>query len=160
LRRLAPQVASVAVNANRQLDDYARFAVPVWPDTLADRPGPLAGMLAGLARCATPFLATVPCDSPRFPLDLVARLGAAFDADDVDIAIAATPHEHGARLESVFCLMRVEVRASLEAFLARGERKVEAWARAQRLRTVVFDDATAFFNVNTPADLRRLAADE
>ena len=61
---------------------------------------------------------------------------------------------------SVRRLMRVDVRASLEAFLARGERKVEAWARGLRLRSVVFDDATAFFNVNTPADLRRLAADD
>ena len=156
MRRLAPQVAFVAVNANRQLEDYARFAAPVWPDTVGGRPGPLAGMLAGLARCTTPFLATVPCDSPRFPLDLVERLGRAFDAD-IDIAIAETSHEDGARLESVFCLMRVGVRASLEDFLARGERKVEAWARALRLRTVAFDDATAFFNINTPADLQEPA---
>jgi molybdopterin-guanine dinucleotide biosynthesis protein A len=30
-------------------------------------------MLVGLGRCETPYLAIVPCDAPRFPLDLVER---------------------------------------------------------------------------------------
>ena len=77
LQRLAPQVGAIMVNANRNLGDYAALGVPVWPDELADYPGPLAGLAAGLAHCHTPYLASVPCDSPHFPTDLVARLAQA-----------------------------------------------------------------------------------
>jgi len=85
LDRLGPQVGGLMINANRHLDAYAAFGVPVWPDTLADYPGPLAG----LAHCPTPDLASVPCDSPLFPTDLVARLAAALAADAAQIAVAA-----------------------------------------------------------------------
>ena len=62
--RLAPQVGEVMINANRNLSAYESMGAAVWPDALSDYPGPLAGFLAGLEHCATPFLATVPCDSP------------------------------------------------------------------------------------------------
>ena len=76
LLRLAPQVGEMMINANRNLAAYESMGVPVWPDALPDYPGPLAGFLAGLERCETPYLVTVPCDSPLFPDDLVARLAA------------------------------------------------------------------------------------
>ena len=63
------------VNANRNLAAYESFGVPVWPDGLADYAGPLAGFLTGLERCETPYLLTVPCDTPLFPLDLAAPPG-------------------------------------------------------------------------------------
>lgn len=156
-RRLAPQVGAVGLNANRNLEAYAALGLPVWPDTLPDQPGPLAGFLAGLAHCATPYLATVPCDCPRFPLDLVARLARAFDADGaVEIAMAATPDRNGTRAEPVFCLLRAGLRDSIEAYLQNGQRKVESWAASRRCVRVTFDDDAAFFNVNTPADLQQL----
>ena len=74
LRRLQPQVAGVAVNANRNLPAYEAFDAPVWPDGLADYPGPLAGFLSGLSHCPTPWLLTIPCDTPRFPTDLAERM--------------------------------------------------------------------------------------
>ncbi|MDO5625931.1 MAG: molybdenum cofactor guanylyltransferase, partial [Pseudomonadota bacterium] len=76
LRRLQQQTlppAAVMVNANRNLAVYASFGAPVWPDTLADFAGPLAGFLTGLERCETPLLLTLPCDVPRFPLSLCER---------------------------------------------------------------------------------------
>ena len=67
LLRLQPQVGEVMINANRNLGAYESMGVPVWPDAQADFPGPLAGVLAGLERCETPYLVTVPCDTPNFP---------------------------------------------------------------------------------------------
>jgi molybdopterin-guanine dinucleotide biosynthesis protein A len=130
--------------------------VPVWPDDVADRPGPLAGFLAGLAHCATPYLATVPCDCPLFPLDLVERLGSALADDRVDIALAATPSPTGPRAEPVFALLRASLGADLAAFLKEGGRKVEVWARRQRCELVEFAETEAFFNINTPGDLQAL----
>ena len=75
--RLAPQVGPTALSANRHLADYQALGVPVWPDTLPDQPGPLAGLLTGMTHAQTPWLASVPCDCPDFPADLVARLAAA-----------------------------------------------------------------------------------
>ncbi|MCU0925295.1 MAG: molybdenum cofactor guanylyltransferase [Hydrogenophaga sp.] len=67
-------VGELMVNANRNLAAYEAFGHPVWPDTLPDYAGPLAGFLTGLSHCETPYLLTVPCDSPLFPLDLASRL--------------------------------------------------------------------------------------
>ena len=156
LLRLAPQVGEVMINANRNLAAYESMGAPVWPDALPDQPGPLAGFLTGLERCATPFLATVPCDSPRFPEDLVARLADRLDADDAELAMAATREGGELRLQPVFCLMRATVLESLVLFTANGQRKIDAWTATLKSVAVAFDDADAFVNANTVAELRQL----
>lgn len=160
LLRLQPQVGALMINANRNLSAYESMGVPVWPDAMAGGaesfPGPLAGFLAGLERCETPYLVTVPCDTPNFPTDLVARLAQALAAEDAEVAIAATREAGELRLQPVFCLMRAELMESLVAFTASGRRKIDRWTGQHRCATVEFDDADAFFNANTPDELRRL----
>ena len=159
--RLQPQVGGMMVNANRNLSAYEAFGAPVWPDVLADYAGPLAGFLTGLERCETPWLVTVPCDTPMFPTDLVARLALAAAADDAEIAMAAAPEEDGQlRPQPVFCLLRVELLESLVRFTHDGGRKIDAWTARHRTAIVPFDaagdDARAFFNANTLAELHQL----
>ncbi|WP_229425210.1 gephyrin-like molybdotransferase Glp [Massilia sp. Se16.2.3] len=91
LERLGAQVGSVAINANQNLDTYAALGVPVWPDELPGFAGPLAGMAVGMRHCGTPYLLTAPCDSPFLPPDLAARLLAALEAQDADLAFAVVP---------------------------------------------------------------------
>ena len=168
LQRLQPQVGQVAVNANRHLPDYQAMGVPVWPDELADYPGPLAGFLTGLLHCSTPCLLTVPCDAPRFPADLAERLLTALNQDQSEIAMACGIEasdlaasdfdKRPLKLQPVFGLMRVSVLPSLRQFLAQGERKVEHWAQTCHISYVNFDqphdDPLAFFNANTLDELR------
>lgn len=159
--RLALQVGEMMVNANRNLAAYESFGVPVWPDVMPDFPGPLAGLMTGLERCETAWLATVPCDSPDFPEDLVARLAAAAVREDAEIAVAACPDaERGGamRPQPVFMLVRADLSESLVRFLHEGERKVDRWTARHRTVVVPFDDAAAFFNANTPEELRALQA--
>ena len=156
LLRLSPQVGEVMINANRNLAAYESMGAPVWPDALPDYPGPLAGFLAGLEHCATPYLATVPCDSPHFPEHLVARLAERLDGENAEIAIAATREDGELRLQPVFCLMKATVMESLVAFTGRGQRKIDAWTATLRQVAVEFDDASAFVNANTLAELRGL----
>ncbi len=169
LLRLQLQVGSAMVNANRNLGAYESMGVPVWPDTQTDFAGPLAGMLVGLEHCETPWLVTVPCDTPNFPLDLVERLAAAAQAEGADIAMAATrepAQEAGAnadaqaqpmvQVQPVFCLLKASLLESLQAFLDNGQRKIDRWTAQHRCATVVFDDSAAFFNANTVEELRRL----
>ena len=156
LLRLSPQVGEVMINANRNLAAYESMGAPVWPDALPDYPGPLAGFLAGLEHCATPYLATVPCDSPQFPEDLVARLAERLDMESAEIAIAATREDGELRLQPVFCLMNATVVESLIRFTGTGQRKIDAWTATLRHVAVEFDDARAFINANTVAELRGL----
>lgn len=175
LMRLQLQVGPTLINANRNMAAYASLGVPVWPDTLADYPGPLAGFLAGLAHCQTPWLLTVPCDTPLFPLDLAARLAAAATQKGTDMAVASAPEAYGSgdstnphvtvlRLQPVFCLLRVSLLPSLREFIDNGGRKMGAWVAQHPCAIVPFnlpgDEPRAFFNANTLADLRQLAYSE
>ena len=156
LLRLAPQVGSVLINANRNLGAYEAMGVPVWPDSLADYAGPLAGFLTGLERCETPYLATVPCDSPLFPTDLVARLAGALEAADAEIAMAATTENGVRQVQPVFCLLRSGLVESLLAYTQSGQRKIDRWTALHRCVEVPFDDPQAFANANTADELREL----
>ena len=156
LMRLAPQVGVMMVNANRNLAAYESLGAPVWPDTLPDHAGPLAGFLTGLEHCGTDYLVTVPCDTPDFPTDLVARLAQSLQAQDAEIAMACTLAGGVRQVQPVFCLMRAELLESLVRFTQGGQRKIDRWTALHRCALVEFDDAQAFFNANTPAELQQL----
>ncbi len=156
LLRLQPQVGQLMINANRNLATYEAMGAPVWPDPLPDFPGPLAGLLAGLRHCNTPYLLTVPCDTPHFPADLAQRLAQALCDQQADVAMAATLEDGQTRAQPVFALVRKSLLESLAAYLDRGERKIAVWMRQHRCVEVPFDDGAAFFNANTLADLQQL----
>ena len=160
LLRLGGQVGSLMINANRNLGAYESMGVPVWPDTLADYAGPLAGFLTGLEHCETPYLDTVPGDSPNFPDDLVQRLAQALSAEDAEIAMAASYEMQGdesrLQVQPVFCLMKSELIESLVRFTQSGQRKIDKWTALHRCVLVPFDDGQAFANANTLEELQQL----
>ena len=163
--QIGGSVGQFMINANRNLAASESFGAAVWPDVLVDYAGPLAGFLTGLERCETPYLVTVPCDTPRLPIDLVPRLVRALQDQDAEIAMAAAP-EAGAegqlqlRPQPVFCLLRVSLLDSLVAFTHEGGRKIDAWTARHNTVLTPFDlpgdDPRAFFNANTLAELREL----
>lgn len=155
--------AECLINANRNLAAYEAFGVPVWPDPLPDYAGPLAGFLAGMERAETPYLLTVPCDTPLFPLDLLQRMARAFDPNSTDLVMACAPEEDGElRPQPVFCLINVMLLESLVAFTQAGGRKIDRWTAQHRVTLVPFDlpgdDPRAFFNANTLDELQSLQA--
>lgn len=161
LQRLGPQVGQTLLNANRNLAVYRTWGLPVLTDSPPpghnkeappDFSGPLAGFLAGLDVCTTPYLLTAPCDSPLFPRDLAERLGAGLLAAQARIALPRA----GGRLQPVFCLMAASLRDDLRAFIQAGGRKIDVWTAQHPMAIVEFDDAHAFENINTQDDLQRL----
>lgn len=162
LLRLQQQVGSAMINANRNLGAYESFGVPVWPDVLPDYAGPLAGFLTGLERCETPYLVSVPCDTPAFPEDLVERLARGLQAEDAELAMPRTPPDpdgdaaDAPQLQPVFCLMKSSLLESLVRFTQDGGRKIDRWSAQHRCAVVDFPDARAFFNANTLAELKAL----
>ncbi|MBP8286216.1 MAG: molybdenum cofactor guanylyltransferase MobA [Rhodoferax sp.] len=163
--RQSNSVGQYMINANRNLDDYQSMGVAVWPDSLTDFPGPLAGFLTGLTHCNTPYLLTVPCDTPLMPLDLATRLAEAMCTESADLAMAVAPEldTDGSlqlRPQPVFCLLKTSLADSLATYMAGGGRKVRGWTDLHRTTLVAFDragdDAMAFYNANTLAELQQL----
>lgn len=146
---------AVLISANRHLEHYAAFGFPVVPDATADFQGPLAGLLSGLNGSSTPYLMTVPCDSPEITGPLLARLVSTMMAQDAEIAVA---HD-GQRLHPMFMLVKREVGADLKQFLDSGERKVALWLARHRLAITDYRDRPEMFiNINSPEDLADLQA--
>ena len=151
LERFAPQVSEVLINANQNLERYAAFGRRLIPDAIEGFAGPLAGLHRGLTEAPHERVATVPCDSPFLPHDLVARLNAALELEHAEIAVART----GEQPHPVFCLCRKQVLPGLTEFLAAGGRKIDAWYAKLKVVEVPFDDQPgAFSNINTEEELR------
>lgn len=149
LERLRPQVQEVLINANQNIETYAACGHRVVPDDIGGFAGPLAGLHAGMKAVAHDLIVTVPCDSPFLPGDLVCRLESALGKSD--LAVAKT----GEQAHPVFALVKRHCLESLEAFLAQGGRKIDAWYASLEVIEVSFDDeAEAFRNINTPEELK------
>ncbi|HVF63334.1 MAG TPA: molybdenum cofactor guanylyltransferase MobA [Casimicrobiaceae bacterium] len=150
LDRLSPQVGSIIVNANQNIERYAALGHRVVTDTVSGFAGPLAGLASGLAAATTRYVVTVPCDSPFVAHDLVARLARGLLDSAAQLAVAKThdqPHP-------VFAMVDTDVLPHLNDFLASGGRKIDAWYASLRVVEVAFDDcADAFRNINTRAEL-------
>ncbi len=150
--RLRPQVDRLLINANRNLASYAALGYPVISDEIADLPGPLAGLHAGLLAVGEGWLVSAPCDCPYLPNDLVARLRSGLDghpARRLAIAVAeGKPHP-------VFTMCHTDLRQELEAYLLDGGRRVMQWCKAMGAIEVDFSDQPeAFRNFNTINDLQ------
>jgi len=155
LEKLAPQVDEILINANQNLERYRRYGHQVIPDRIAGFAGPLAGLQCALLSASNPLVATVPCDSPFLPADLVARLAAGMRAQHAQLAVART----GAQAHPVFSLCDRAVLGHLNAFLEAGGRKIDAWYASLRVAEVAFDDQPeAFSNINTAGELSAAAA--
>ena len=151
LARFQPQVDEILINANRSIDEYTSFGHRVIADAIDGFAGPLAGLHIGMTHATHPLVATVPCDSPFLPLDLIARLTAAMRQSDADLAVAKTfdqPHP-------VFCLVKTSLAPHLHAFLESGQRKIDKWYATLNVVEVAFDDQeAAFSNINTVEELK------
>ncbi|SEM77752.1 molybdenum cofactor guanylyltransferase [Loktanella fryxellensis] len=155
--RLTPQCATLAINANGDPARWDDFALPVLPDSVADQPGPLAGVLAGLdwaAARGADAIVTAAADTPFCPADLVARLQA--QVGPSGLCLAASPDSTG-RLQRhpTFGLWPVALRDDLRVALTDGLRKIVLWTDRHASGVAVFDSVPhdPFFNVNAPEDM-------
>ncbi len=150
IKRFAPQVDELLINANQNIEQYEKLGHKVIPDAISGFAGPLAGLHRGLSEASHELIATVPCDSPFLPADLIARLYAALTGHQAELAVAKT----GDQPHPVFCLCRKSVLPGLTTFLESGGRKIDAWHADLNVIEVQFEDkAEAFSNINTREEL-------
>ena len=158
IERLGPQCgAGLALSANGDPARFSGFPGPILPDPLPDRPGPLAGILAGLEYAAVQGIArvvSVSGDAPFLPEDLVTRLLAV--APETGIALAAS----GERQHFTIALWPAALREALRDYLECGERRVGAFIALHGAVVASWPVAPVdpFLNVNTPADLQAAEA--
>ncbi len=163
LRRLEPQVGALIINANRELTRYRALGHRVVSDESSAEgttpyAGPLAGVLTAMRTCTTPWIVTVPCDSPYLPGDLVARMVKAVVRTNTmhSLATAITPSARDHPGHPVFSLWHRRLAADLAAYLDSGGRSMHEWLKQQGALHVPFDDDTAFANLNTMQELEEL----
>jgi molybdopterin-guanine dinucleotide biosynthesis protein A len=165
IARLSPQCDSLVLNANGEPSRFAAFGLPVIADTVADFPGPLAGILAALDwmakhRPEVKFVLSAAADCPFLPRDLVARLEEARAAQNAELAVAAS----GGQTHPVIGLWSVRLREDLRHALVNEDiRKIDRWTARYPLATVTWPTTPLdpFFNANTVEDIAeadRLAA--
>jgi molybdopterin-guanine dinucleotide biosynthesis protein A len=163
--RLKPQCDGLILNANGDPSRFAVFGLPVIPDQVADFPGPLAGILAGLDWTAANrpdvhWMLSAAADCPFLPRDLVARLCDALAAENAQLAVAAS----NGQSHPVIGLWSVALRDELRhALTVEDVRKIDRWTARYRLATVTWSvtPLDPFFNANTVEDIaeaERLAA--
>ena len=165
IARLSPQCDRLVLNANGDPARFAAFDLPVIADGVADFPGPLAGILAGLDWMAenrpdVKWMLSAPGDCPFLPRDLVARLDHARTAQSAELAVASS----GDQTHPVIGLWRVSLRDEFRhALVVEGLRKIDRWTARYSLANVSWPTTPLdpFFNANTLEDVAeadRLAA--
>jgi len=166
IARLRPQVHRIVIIANDDPACFSGTCLPVVPDTVEDRAGPLAGLHAALewVLSETPearYVATVPVDTPFLPADLVARLSTALREAGAGSAIAAS----GGTRHPVVGLWEAALIDEVADALQAGVRAMIRFAEMQTSAVVDFPftdiggaAVDPFFNVNTPDDLQRAEA--
>ncbi|MBV8701219.1 MAG: molybdenum cofactor guanylyltransferase MobA [Bradyrhizobium sp.] len=165
IARLAPQCDGLILNANGNPARFAAFGLPVIPDQVADFPGPLAGILAGLDWAATnrpdvQWILSAAADCPFLPRDLVARLCEALVKENAQLAVAASDGQSHPVIGLWSVAMRDELR---HALIVEDVRKIDRWTARYALATVTWPSTPLdpFFNANTAEDIaeaERLAA--
>lgn len=158
ITRLAPQVDALVLSANGPAARFAFAGLPVVADDQDGFLGPLAGILAGLrwaGRNGADYAVSVAADTPFFPCDLVEKLVDGRVQSGAEIALACSNGPDGEAVrQPTFGLWPVGLADDLQGFLEAGDRKILLWAKRHRLAMPVVGPTDAFFNINTPDDLR------
>lgn len=156
--RLKPQVDKMIINANRNLDVYRAFGRPVFADASPEFSGLLAALHTGLMHCETPYMATVPCDAPFLPADLVARLYIDLLINDADVAIASTGSAADSQTHPEFAVVKSTVLPQLTSYLQSGGRSIEEWHATLKVARLHFDEVSSFRKLATLDDLTKFDA--
>ncbi len=145
-QRISQHAEELLISANRNVEFYSKLG-----KVLSDEGyGPLSGLRQGMLHAGCDLVLSIPCDTPFFPEDLVERLKECLIGNGAQIA---TPRSNG-KTHQAFMLCRRNLLEDLSGFLDSGGRKVLEWQKMHDCVSVDFPDEAAFFNINTPDELR------
>lgn len=150
LDAIAPQVDSLVISANRNIEQYQAFSYPVIQDRKQGSYGPLAGIDAAFAATDKPYLLCVPCDSPFLPSNLLSLLYEALQASRYPMVIATDAQ----RQHPVINLMKRSVHEDIQDRLEQGDLRLMKWIEATGYASVDFSAQPLLLsNLNSPEDI-------
>jgi molybdenum cofactor guanylyltransferase len=156
VNRVGPQVDRLIINANGDPERFIGLALPIIPDDLPERPGPLAGVLAAMDY-ASEFtdcqrLLSVAADCPFLPRDLASALLIAAEKDGARVSVAHS----GGYAQPTIALWDVSLRHDLRrALVDEGMRKIDRFTARYPAAQAEWpvEPFDPFFNANAPGDL-------
>ena len=150
IQHISPQVEQIVISCNRNYDQYRALGYHLCEDKLDDYQGPLAGIQAALPSIEQAYCLVCPCDTPRLPDDLVARLYTAMTKANADISYPAC----NGRRHYLPALLRTSLAQDLDRYLAAADRSMKGWFKGLNALEVDFSDRDTYFaNINTPQAL-------
>ena len=158
LARLKPQVNSVIISANRELERYRALNVDVVtdlpvlgedPNTPSNFQGPVAGILATLKTITTSYAVIVPVDAPLLAENLVQVLC----CESTTLSLI----DDGERTHPLFGLYHRSLIESLERYYQEGNRRLMQWCMQQSPLIIKKPEfLSSFANINDPGSLKAL----
>lgn len=154
LAQLQQQVNDVIIAGAPDPRQLADLGVPVLADAEPDN-GPLGGIATVLAQARRQWLLLAPCDNPVLPNNYAARLLQAAREQRAPLVYV----RKAGRAQPLYAIVQRDLLASLNAYLASGERKVLPWYESVGAMALDWDDAGfAFTNLNTPEEYAAFVA--
>jgi len=151
---ISQQADNILINANRNIEKYAKYGYPVVEDSLSDFQGPLAGFMAAMSVAKTEYILTLPCDGPIIVENYLEKMIRGLNNAGREIAVASD----GQRMQPVYALIPVNLQSSLHKFLSEGERKIDKWYQQHETSLVEFNPESGLFtNMNTLEDIRKFS---
>ncbi|MBC9251394.1 molybdenum cofactor guanylyltransferase MobA [Pseudomonas alcaligenes] len=141
-----PLTDDLIISCNRNQERYGAYADQLVADPEHDFPGPLAGILAGLAAARHAWLLVLPCDAPCVDAALLQTMRQQAHRDGQPLLV-----RRGGQWEPLFCLLPRTLLAPLQQAWQAGERsprRALLALGAQALDCPADDPRLA--NLNTP----------
>ncbi|NBF04660.1 molybdenum cofactor guanylyltransferase MobA [Pseudomonas sp. Fl5BN2] len=145
-----PFTDDLIISCNRNAEQYRAYADQlVADDAQEDFPGPLAGVLAGLAAARHPWLLILACDAPKIDAALIQALLDARTADKRPVMV-----QQAGQWQPMFSLVPTALLADLRQAWETGERSLLRALDRHRLTALqcALDDPR-LSNFNTPERL-------
>lgn len=141
---LEPQVGSIIISCNRNVDEYRAFAPLVVIDRRENFQGPLSGLESVAPHIRAEYLAVVSCDMPCLPPRWVERVIESMSQTGDNIPDIGYAHD-GHRAQYLCAVIRLGCLSTLSTYLDKGHRAVRGWYALNNSIAVDFSDHGACF---------------
>ncbi|SIQ09445.1 molybdenum cofactor guanylyltransferase MobA [Aquipseudomonas alcaligenes] len=150
-----PLTNDLIISCNRNAEHYAAYADRLVSDAESDFPGPLAGILAGLAAARHDWLLVLPCDAPLIDHALLQALREATDYDTARPVMVKQDEQW----QPMLCLLPISALGRLQEEWQKGERSpLRALLRLDARPCCCAPDDPRLANLNTPQLLSQTTA--
>lgn len=150
---LSPFVRNVVINCNRNHSEYSKISSSISSDSIANYPGPLAGIISIIEASDADYFLMSPCDTPLLSSEFALRMTDALKAKQIQgpnttpVLFAVNTGEKQQPLH--LCMSRHYI-DSLKYYLSSGEHRVMRWMKNNNAEWLDFSNcAETFRNFNT-----------